>query len=93
MSARMPDGGPRDGHRLLWSWSAAARRRAGGPGALQPRRPAGAGCPWRPRRDRGLFRSEAAAYGGGRREAGPVDELAPFEFIVFGPPSWRAFPE
>ena len=40
-----------------------------------------------------LFDSEAAAYGGGRREAGPIDELAPFEFIVVGPPSWRAFPD
>jgi maltooligosyltrehalose trehalohydrolase len=39
-----------------------------------------------------LFRSEAPEYGGGRREAGPIDELAPFEFIVLGPPSWRAFP-
>ena len=39
-----------------------------------------------------LFRSEAAEYGGGRRDAGPVDELARFEFIVLGPPSWMAFP-
>jgi maltooligosyltrehalose trehalohydrolase len=39
-----------------------------------------------------LFRSEAAEYGGGRREDRPVDELAPFEFLVLGPPSWRAFP-
>jgi maltooligosyltrehalose trehalohydrolase len=40
-----------------------------------------------------LFRSEAPEYGGGRREAVPVDELAPFEFIVLGPSSWRAFPK
>ena len=40
-----------------------------------------------------LFGSEAAAYGGGRAEAEPIDELAPFEFIVVGPPSWRAFPD
>jgi maltooligosyltrehalose trehalohydrolase len=40
-----------------------------------------------------LLRSEAQEYGGGRREAGPVDELAPFEFIVLGPSSWRAFPK
>ncbi len=40
-----------------------------------------------------LLRSEAEAYGGGRREAGPADELAPFEFIILGPPSWRAFPD
>ena len=39
-----------------------------------------------------LFSSEAAAYGGSRREAGPIAELAPFEYVVFGPPSWRAFP-
>ncbi len=39
-----------------------------------------------------LLRSEAPAYGG-RREAGPADELAPFEFFVLGPPSWRAFPD
>ncbi len=39
-----------------------------------------------------LLRSEADAYGGDRREAGPADELAPFEFLVLGPPSWRAFP-
>jgi hypothetical protein len=39
-----------------------------------------------------LLRSEAEAYGG-RREAGPPDELAPFEFIILGPPSWRAFPD
>ena len=39
-----------------------------------------------------LFRSEADEYGGGRREAGPAEELAPFEFIILGPPSWRAFP-
>jgi maltooligosyltrehalose trehalohydrolase len=40
-----------------------------------------------------LFCSEAREYGGGRREAGPVDELAPFEFIVLGPSPWRAFPK
>jgi maltooligosyltrehalose trehalohydrolase len=40
-----------------------------------------------------LFRSEAPAYGGDRREDRPIDELAPFEFIVVGPPSWRAFPD
>jgi maltooligosyltrehalose trehalohydrolase len=40
-----------------------------------------------------LFCSEAPEYGGGRREGGPIDELAPFEFIVIGPPSWRAFPD
>jgi maltooligosyltrehalose trehalohydrolase len=39
-----------------------------------------------------LFRSEAAAYGGDRREASPIAELAAFEYAVFGPPSWRAFP-
>lgn len=39
-----------------------------------------------------LLWSEAPTYGG-RREAGPVDELAPFEFVVLGPPSWRAFPD
>jgi maltooligosyltrehalose trehalohydrolase len=39
-----------------------------------------------------LLRSEADEYGGGRRDAGPADELSPFEFIVLGPPSWRAFP-
>jgi maltooligosyltrehalose trehalohydrolase len=33
-----------------------------------------------------LFDSEAVEYGGWRREAGPVEELAPFEFIVLGPP-------
>jgi len=38
-----------------------------------------------------LLRSEAAEYGGGRRESGPADELAPFEFVVLGPPSWKAF--
>jgi maltooligosyltrehalose trehalohydrolase len=40
-----------------------------------------------------LFRSEAPEYGGSRREGTPADELAPFEFIVLGPPAWRAFPE
>ena len=39
-----------------------------------------------------LFRSEAAAYGGDRPEDGPDDDLAPFEFVVLGPSSWRAFP-
>jgi maltooligosyltrehalose trehalohydrolase len=39
-----------------------------------------------------LFRSEAVEYGGRRREGGTVGELDPFEFIVLGPPSWRAFP-
>jgi maltooligosyltrehalose trehalohydrolase len=40
-----------------------------------------------------LLSSESPEYGGGRRESGPVDELAPFEFVVLGPPSWRAFPD
>ena len=40
-----------------------------------------------------LFRSEASAYGGDRREGTPDHELAPFEYAVFGPPSWRAFPD
>jgi maltooligosyltrehalose trehalohydrolase len=40
-----------------------------------------------------LLGSEAAAYGGDRREAGPVAALAPFEFVALGPPSWRAFPD
>ena len=40
-----------------------------------------------------LFRSEAAAYGGNRREDLPINELAPFEYAVFGPSSWRAFPD
>jgi maltooligosyltrehalose trehalohydrolase len=39
-----------------------------------------------------LFSSEAARYGGSRRAAGPIAELLPFECLVFGPPSWRAFP-
>ena len=39
-----------------------------------------------------LLRSESAAYGGGRREDGPADRLDPSEFVVLGPPSWRAFP-
>jgi maltooligosyltrehalose trehalohydrolase len=39
-----------------------------------------------------LLRSEAVEYGGNHRETGPIDELAPFEIIVLGPPSWRAFP-
>ena len=39
-----------------------------------------------------LFRSEAAEYGGGASRGRPAEELAPFEFIVLGPPSWRAFP-
>jgi maltooligosyltrehalose trehalohydrolase len=39
-----------------------------------------------------LFSSEAAGYGGSRRGAGPIAELLPFECLVFGPPSWRAFP-
>jgi maltooligosyltrehalose trehalohydrolase len=38
-----------------------------------------------------LLRSEAPEYGGGR-EPGSDGELAPFEFAVFGPPSWKAFP-
>jgi maltooligosyltrehalose trehalohydrolase len=40
-----------------------------------------------------LIRSDSVAYGGDRRDVGPVDELAPFEFLVLGPPSWRAFPD
>jgi maltooligosyltrehalose trehalohydrolase len=40
-----------------------------------------------------LFRSEAPAYGGDRREASPIHELAPFEYVIFGPPAWRAFPD
>ena len=40
-----------------------------------------------------LFRSEAPEYGGARRGAGPIDELASFEFIVLGPAGWRAFPK
>jgi maltooligosyltrehalose trehalohydrolase len=40
-----------------------------------------------------LFRSEAVEYGGRRGEPETAGELAPFEFIVFGPPSLRAFPD
>jgi maltooligosyltrehalose trehalohydrolase len=39
-----------------------------------------------------LFRSEASAYGGDREDL-PINLLAPFEYAVFGPPSWRAFPD
>jgi maltooligosyltrehalose trehalohydrolase len=39
-----------------------------------------------------LFSSEAARYGGSRREAGGIAELLPFECVVFGPVSFRAFP-
>ena len=38
-----------------------------------------------------LFSSEAARYGGRRREAGPVAELLPYECVVFGPPSFPNF--
>ena len=76
---------------------AGPRRRAPGevgPGAASTSATGRPGCPAASPAGRSvLFSSEAAAYGGGRREAGPVDELAPFEFIVFGPPSWRAFPD
>jgi maltooligosyltrehalose trehalohydrolase len=41
---------------------------------------------------RTLFSSEATNYGGSRREAGLIAELSPFECVVFGPPSWTAFP-
>lgn len=40
-----------------------------------------------------LFSSEAPAYGGPRRGAGPVAELLPFECVVFGPPSFQSFPD
>ena len=40
-----------------------------------------------------LCRSEAPAYGGDRRDDSPALELGPFEFVVFGPPHWRAFPD
>jgi maltooligosyltrehalose trehalohydrolase len=40
-----------------------------------------------------LFRSEAVEYGGRRLESGTAGELDPFELIVLGPPSWRAFPD
>jgi maltooligosyltrehalose trehalohydrolase len=39
-----------------------------------------------------LFSSEAARYGGSRCTAELTTELLPFECLVFGPPSWRAFP-
>ena len=39
-----------------------------------------------------LFSSEAPCYGGSRHEGGPVVELFPFECVVFGPPSFPAFP-
>jgi maltooligosyltrehalose trehalohydrolase len=38
-----------------------------------------------------LFSSEATGYGGSRSGASRIAELFPFECIVFGPPSWRAF--
>jgi maltooligosyltrehalose trehalohydrolase len=38
-----------------------------------------------------LFRSESIRYGGAARDGGPRAELAPFEVVVFGPPSWRSF--
>ena len=38
-----------------------------------------------------LFSSEAPRYGGGRHQVGTVADLLPFECLVFGPPSWRAF--
>jgi len=39
-----------------------------------------------------LFSSEAAHYGGRRDPADATAVLYPFESIVFGPASWRAFP-
>jgi maltooligosyltrehalose trehalohydrolase len=39
-----------------------------------------------------LLRSEATEYGGGLTESGSADELAPFEFLVVGPASWKRFP-
>src|SRR5262249_53075421 len=38
-----------------------------------------------------LFSSEARRYQGERREGEPVAELLPYECVVFGPPSWKAF--
>jgi maltooligosyltrehalose trehalohydrolase len=39
-----------------------------------------------------LFSSEAVAYSGGREQLGHINELLPYECVVFGPASWRAFP-
>ncbi len=36
-----------------------------------------------------LFSSEAARYGGGRRDVRAVAEVAPFECVAFGPPAYR----
>ena len=70
-----------------WSWPAAAAR-CGRYSTWAVGRPGSPG--------RGeavvLLRSEAAEYGGERREGGTADELAPFEFVVLGPPGYRAFP-
>ena len=73
---------------------AGPRRRGGGrvgPGLLQPRRPA---CPATRRRRRRDGDPVPLGGGGLRRQprSRAVDELAPFEYVVFGPPSWRAFP-
>jgi len=38
-----------------------------------------------------LFSSEAARYGGGRADATRVENLLPFECVVFGPPEWKTF--
>jgi maltooligosyltrehalose trehalohydrolase len=45
-----------------------------------------------PRGARPLFSSALERYGGGRRDAGSISELLPFECVVVGPASWRSFP-
>jgi maltooligosyltrehalose trehalohydrolase len=39
-----------------------------------------------------LFSSQVTEYGGRRDAAGAIERLYPFESIVLGPASWRAFP-
>lgn len=40
-----------------------------------------------------LLRSEDPGYGGDRDTGASADVLAPFEFVVLGPSSWRVFPD
>ncbi len=87
-SARLVEGGGDVGPVLELARGGGALRAAFNLGGRPARYPASGGG-----EESILIRSEAPEYGGNRREAGAAGEMSPFEFVVLGPPSWRAFPD